>query len=65
VLNERERRIISDRILAEDPRTLQDLAADYGISRERVRQVEQNAMNKMRRALEQTGPSSTQTCPAN
>ncbi|AJF05895.1 RNA polymerase sigma factor RpoH [Geoalkalibacter subterraneus] len=65
VLNERERRIISERILAEDPRTLQDLAADYGISRERVRQVEQNAMNKMRRALEQTGHSSPQTCAAN
>jgi RNA polymerase sigma-32 factor len=64
-LNERERRIISDRILAEDPRTLQDLAADYGISRERVRQVEQNAMNKMRRALEKTGLSPTQTCAAN
>lgn len=53
-LNERERSIIHDRILTDDPRTLQDIAADYGISRERVRQLEHNAMKKMRRVLEQT-----------
>lgn len=47
-LNPRERRIIHERILSDEPRTLQDIADDYGISRERVRQVEQNAMRKMR-----------------
>ncbi|MEJ2698827.1 MAG: RNA polymerase sigma factor RpoH [Desulfuromonadales bacterium] len=38
-LNPRERRIIHERILADNPRTLQELADDYGISRERVRQL--------------------------
>jgi len=50
-LNERERRIIHDRILADEPRTLQDLADDYGISRERVRQLEKNALSKLKISL--------------
>lgn len=40
LLNTRERQIIEDRILTEQPRTLQELANDYGITRERVRQLE-------------------------
>ncbi len=51
-LNERERKIIHDRILSDEPRTLQELADDYGISRERVRQLEKNALLKMKGALE-------------
>jgi len=50
-LNQRERRIIAARLLAETPATLQQLADDYGISRERVRQLEQNALKKMKGAL--------------
>ena len=50
-LNRRERRIVHDRILAEQPRTLQELADDYGISRERVRQLEKNALLKLRGSL--------------
>ncbi|KIH77021.1 RNA polymerase, sigma 32 subunit, RpoH [Geoalkalibacter ferrihydriticus] len=50
-LNPRERSIINQRILSDSPRTLQEIADDYGISRERVRQVEQNAMRKMREHL--------------
>lgn len=50
-LNERERRIVHDRILCDAPRTLQELADDYGISRERVRQLEKNALNKLKGAL--------------
>jgi len=50
-LNERERRIVHDRILSDEPRTLQELADDYGISRERVRQLERNALAKMKGAL--------------
>lgn len=50
-LNERERHIVHERILAEVPRTLQDVADEYGISRERVRQVEKNAMDKLRKLL--------------
>jgi len=40
VLNERERRIFEARRLTEDPVTLEDLAQDFGVSRERVRQIE-------------------------
>lgn len=50
-LNERERHIVHERILAEVPRTLQDVADDYGITRERVRQLEKNAMEKLRKLL--------------
>ncbi|BCR05887.1 RNA polymerase sigma factor RpoH [Desulfuromonas versatilis] len=51
-LNPRERRIVRERILAEQPRTLQELADDYGISRERVRQLEKNALDKLRHSLQ-------------
>ena len=50
-LNERERQIVHERILAEVPRTLQDVANDYGITRERVRQLEKNALEKLRKLL--------------
>jgi RNA polymerase sigma-32 factor len=53
-LNERERRIIRDRILCDHPRTLQELADDYGISRERIRQLEKNALEKMKGTLRPT-----------
>ena len=51
-LNDRERKIIQERILDESPRTLQELADDFGISRERVRQLEANALGKLRGTLE-------------
>lgn len=51
-LNDRERKIIRERILDESPRTLQELANDFGISRERVRQLETNALGKLRETLE-------------
>ncbi len=50
-LNPRERRIVHDRILSDAPRTLQELADDYGISRERVRQLEKQALTKLRGVL--------------
>lgn len=53
-LNERERHIIEERILADRPRTLQELADQYGISRERVRQLEKNALEKMKETLRPT-----------
>lgn len=53
-LNERERRIVHDRILCDAPRTLQELADDYGISRERIRQLEKNALAKLRGVLAET-----------
>jgi RNA polymerase sigma-32 factor len=50
-LNERERRIVHDRILSDHPRTLQELAEVYGISRERIRQLEKNALEKLKGTL--------------
>src|SRR5881394_3533284 len=47
VLNPRERRIFEARRLAEDPMTLEDLAAEFGVSRERVRQIEVRAFEKV------------------
>ena len=50
-LNERERRIFEARRLADDPITLEDLAAEFGVSRERVRQIEVRAFEKVQRAV--------------
>jgi RNA polymerase sigma-32 factor len=52
VLNARERRIFEARRLAEDPSTLEDLASAFGISRERVRQIEVRAFQKVQRAVQ-------------
>ncbi|MCP1243195.1 RNA polymerase sigma factor RpoH [Acetobacter lambici] len=50
-LNERERRIFTERRLKDDPATLEELAHDYGISRERVRQIEVRAFEKVQEAM--------------
>src|ERR1700681_2764494 len=50
VLNQRERRIIEARHLADVPITLEDLAAEFNVSRERVRQIEVRAFEKVRKA---------------
>src|SRR5476649_1208899 len=51
VLNEREKRIFQARRLAEDPITLEDLASEFGVSRERVRQIEVRAFEKVQKAV--------------
>ena len=51
VLNERERRIFEARRLADDPITLEDLASEFGVSRERVRQFEVRAFEKVQKAV--------------
>ena len=50
-LDERSRRIVEARWLADDPATLHDLAAEFGVSAERIRQIEAKAMQKMRASL--------------
>lgn len=50
-LDERSRDILAQRWLAEEKSTLHELAAQYGVSAERVRQLEQNAMKKLRASL--------------
>jgi RNA polymerase sigma-32 factor len=50
-LTERERDILTERRLKEVPTTLEDLSAKYGISRERVRQIEVRAFDKLQKAI--------------
>jgi RNA polymerase sigma-32 factor len=50
VLNDRERRIFEARHLADEPLTLEDLALKFNVSRERVRQIETRAFEKVRKA---------------
>ena len=50
-LNEREQRIIEARRLAEPPLTLEELAGEFGVSRERVRQIEVRAFEKLAEAV--------------
>jgi len=51
VLNDREKRIFQARRLADDPITLEDLATEFGVSRERVRQIEVRAFEKVQKAV--------------
>ena len=51
MLNDRERRIFEARRLAEDPVTLEELADEFGVSRERVRQIEVRAFEKVQKAV--------------
>ena len=51
LLNPRERRILSERRLKDEPTTLEDLSAEFGISRERVRQIEVRAFDKVQRSI--------------
>jgi RNA polymerase sigma-32 factor len=51
VLNDRERRIFEARRLADDPVTLQELADEFGVSRERVRQIEACVFGKVQKAV--------------
>ena len=51
VLNERERHILSERRLSDGPKTLEDLSQIYGVSRERIRQIEARAFEKLQKAM--------------
>jgi RNA polymerase sigma-32 factor len=51
VLNDRERRIFEARRLSEEPVTLEELAAEFGVSRERIRQIEVRAFEKIQQAV--------------
>ncbi len=50
-LNERERHIIEERRLKDEPATLEELSVQYGVSRERVRQIEVRAFEKLQKAM--------------
>jgi RNA polymerase sigma-32 factor len=70
VLNDRERRIFEARRLADEPITLEELAAEFGVSRERVRQIEVRAFEKVQRAVKnrvaamEARPSAVAAIPA-
>ena len=51
-LNERERRVFEARRLAEDPLTLEQLSTEFGVSRERIRQIEVRAFEKVQKAVQ-------------
>ena len=55
-LNDKEQMILQTRLLSDEPRTLQDIADIFGISRERVRQIEVSLLKKMKKYLEQEVP---------
>lgn len=50
-LTDRERHILTERRLKDDPTTLEELAIEYGVSRERVRQIEVRAFEKLQKAM--------------
>ena len=56
ILNEKEKTILGARLLSDEPLTLQDIADQFNISRERVRQIEANLLKKMKKYLEQEIP---------
>ncbi len=51
ILNDRERKIIEERKLSEEPKTLDELSKKYKISRERIRQIETKAFEKLQKAM--------------
>ncbi len=53
VLNDRERRIFQARRLSEDPMTLEALSEEFGVSRERVRQIEVRAFEKVQKSMQE------------
>lgn len=55
LLNGRERMVIEKRILSEEPESLQDIGDVLGVTRERVRQIEAEAIKKLRKSLASTG----------
>jgi RNA polymerase sigma-32 factor len=61
ILNDRERRIIKRRRLTEEGATLESLGNELGISKERVRQIENRALEKLRSALVRDNPDMAAT----
>jgi len=54
-LPDRERKILAERQLSEEPKTLEELGPDFGVSRERVRQLEARALEKLRKTVHRLG----------
>lgn len=54
-LKDKERRVFSERLFSEVPKTLQEIADEYGITRERIRQIEERVIGKMRQFFSEKG----------
>ena len=63
-LNPRERRVFEARRLAEEPLTLEELSAEFGVSRERIRQIEVRAFEKVQKAVTKAASAAAQPEPA-
>jgi RNA polymerase sigma-32 factor len=59
-LNARERRVFEARRLAEEPLTLEELSAEFGVSRERIRQIEVRAFEKVQKAMQKAASAAAQ-----
>ncbi|RMB11839.1 RNA polymerase sigma factor RpoH [Eilatimonas milleporae] len=59
-LNERERHILTERRLKDPPVTLEELSKEYGVSRERIRQIEVRAFEKLQKAMRQAAQNMMQ-----
>ncbi len=62
-LNEREQHILTERRLSDEPKTLEDLSQVYDISRERVRQIEARAFEKLQKAMVELARNANMTLP--
>jgi RNA polymerase sigma-32 factor len=58
-LNDRERRIFEARRLTDEPATLEDLSTEFGVSRERIRQIEVRAFEKVQKAVQKAAKAAT------
>ncbi len=63
-LNERERRVFEARRLSEDPLTLEQLSEEFGVSRERIRQIEVRAFEKVQKAVQKAATQASLRAPA-
>jgi len=63
-LNDRERRIFEARRLADSPATLEDLSSEFGVSRERIRQIEVRAFEKVQKAVQSAAKAGDKTASA-
>lgn len=64
VLNERERDVLVQRRLADEPKTLEDLSESYGVSRERIRQIEVRAFEKLQAKMRELAKGKGMVVPA-
>ena len=64
VLNDREKDVLAKRRLADEPVTLEDLSASYGVSRERIRQIEVRAFEKLQERMRELAKGKGMAVPA-